>query len=76
MYVLFCTKYETCAFYSIPHVVMGHSTKGEEFGQKNAKNYTTNLDFLNFNFNSEQLTAINHSSRQENLHNNAFVGLL
>ena len=41
-----------------------------------AKNYTTNLDFFNFSFNSEQLTTINHSSRQEHLHNNAFVGLL
>ena len=28
-----------------------------------AKNITTNLDFLNFNFNTEQLSAINHSSR-------------
>ena len=56
---------------------MGHSTKGEEFEQFFfAKNYTTNLDFLNFNFNFEQLTAIKHSSRQVNLHNNAFVGLL
>ena len=32
--------------------------------------------FFNFKFNSEQLTAINHSSRQENLHNNACDGLL
>ena len=57
---------------------MGHSTKGEEFEHFFffAKKYTTNLDFFNFNFNPEQLTAINHSSRQENLHNNAFVGLL
>ena len=56
---------------------MSHSTKLKEFElKKNAKNNTTNLDFLNFNFNSEQLTAIHHSSRQENLHNNACVGLL
>ena len=58
-------------------VVWGHSTKGEEFEQIFfAKNYTTNLDFFYFNFNSEQLTAINHSSRQEHLHNNTFIGLL
>ena len=54
---------------------MGHSTKGEEFGHF-FLNYTTHLDIFNFNFNSEQLTVINHSSSQENLHNNAFVGLL
>ena len=54
-----------------------HSTKVKEFEQfVFAKNNTTNLDFFNSNFNSEQLTAIYHSSRQENLHNNARVGLL
>ena len=54
-----------------------HSTKVKEFEpNKFAKNNTTNLEFLNFNFNSEQLTAIKHSSRQENLHDNACVGLL
>ena len=58
-------------------VYMGHSTKGKEFEQFFlCKNNTTNLDFLNFNFNSEQLTAINHTSRQENLYTHAFVGLL
>ena len=41
-----------------------------------AKNNTTNLDFLDFNFNSEQLTTINHSSKQENSHSNACDGLL
>ena len=57
---------------------MGHSTKGEEFEhiflQKNTQLIW--IFFSNFNFNSEQFTAINHSSRQENLYNNAFVGLL
>ena len=39
---------------------MGHSTKGEELEQFFfAKKYTTDLDFFNFNFNSEQLTAKN-----------------
>ena len=56
---------------------MSHSTKVKEFELFSfAKNNTTNLDFFNFNFNSEQLAAINHSSRQDNLHNNACVGLL
>ena len=55
---------------------MSHSTKVKEFEIKKIKNDTTNMDFLNFNFNSEQLKAINHSSRQENLHNNACAGLL
>ena len=56
---------------------MNHSTKEIEFEQIFfAKKYTNNLDFLNFHFNSEQLTAINHSSRQEKLHNDVFVGLL
>ena len=55
---------------------MSNSTKVKEFELFFfAKNNTTNLDFLNFNFNSEQLTAINHSPRQENLRNNACVGL-
>ena len=39
-----------------------------------AKNNSTNLDFLNFNFNFEQLTAKNHSFTQDSLHNNACVG--
>ena len=56
---------------------MIHSTKVKEFELiVFAKNNITNLDFLNFNFNSEQLTEINKSSRQANLHNNACVGLL
>ena len=54
---------------------MSHSTKVKEFELFLVNNNTTNLDFF-FNFNAEQLTAINHSSRQENLHNNACVGLL
>ena len=41
-----------------------------------ANNNTSYLDFLNFDFNSEQLTTIYHSSRQDNLQNNARVGLL
>ena len=37
----------------------------------------TQLNWIFYrNFNSEQLTAINHSSRQESLHNNACFGLL
>ena len=57
---------------------MSHSTKVKEFELFCfAKNNTTNKDFFfNFNFNSEQLTAINHSSRHENLHYNVCVGLL
>ena len=56
---------------------MGQSTKGEEFEQFFLQKIHNLFGFfLDFNFNSEQLTAINHSSRQENLHNNAFVGLL
>ena len=56
---------------------MSHSTKVKEFQHFFfAKTYTANLDLLNLNFNSEQLTAINHSFRQENLHNNACVELL
>ena len=40
-------------------VFMSHSTKVKEFEiKKNCKNNTTNLDVLNFNFNSEQLKAI------------------
>ena len=55
-----------------------HSTKVKEFELKKCvKNNTTNLDFFfNFNFNSEQLTTLKHSSRQENLHTNTCVGLL
>ena len=56
---------------------MGRSTKDEEFEQLFLQKITQLIRiFLNFNFNSEQLTAIKHSSRQENLHYNAFVGLL
>ena len=56
---------------------MSHSTKAKEFELFFfAKNSTTNLDLKKINSNSEQLTAINHSSRQENLHNNECVGLL
>ena len=55
---------------------MSHSTKVMEFELFFAKSNTTNLDFLDFNLNSEQLTAINHSSRQVNLHDNASVYLL
>ena len=59
------------------YVVTSHSIKVKEFELFFfPKNNTTNLDFLNFNFSSEQLTVIIHSSRQENLHNNACVGLL
>ena len=56
---------------------MSHSTKVKEF-ELNFFAKITQLIwiFLNFNFNSEQLTVANHSSRQENLHNNACVGLL
>ena len=58
-------------------IYMGHSTKVKEFELIFfAKNNTAYLDFVNFNLNSEQLIARNHSSRQENLHNNACVGLL
>ena len=57
--------------------LMSHSTKVKEFKLIFfAKINATNLEFLNFNFNTEQLTAINHSSRQKNSHNNAYVGLL
>ena len=53
-----------------------HSTKVKEFELKDfPKNNTTNLFFSNFNFNSEQLTVINHSSIQDNLHNDARVAL-
>ena len=56
---------------------MSHSTKVKESELVSfAKNNTTYLSFFNFNFNSEQLTAINHSSRQKTVHNNACVGLL
>ena len=56
---------------------MNHSTKVKEF-ELNFLLKRTQLIwiFLNFNFNFEQLTAINYSSRQDNLHNNACVGLL
>ena len=54
---------------------MSHSTKVKEFELFFfAKNNITNLNFFHFGFNSEQVTAINNSSRQENLHNKECVG--
>ena len=54
-----------------------YSTKVKEFELTFfAKKNTTDLEFFNFHFNSKHLTAINHSSKQENLYNNACVGLL
>ena len=41
---------------------MSHSTKVKEFKLFFCNNNKTNLDFVNSNFNSEQLTAIIHSS--------------
>ena len=59
------------------YVYMSHSTKVKEFEQMFLQKLTQLIwMFFNFNFNSEQITAINHSSRQENLHNNACVALL
>ena len=74
-YVLYQTRKKT-TMYSIAD--MSNSTKVKEFELIFFLQKITQLIwiFLNFNFNSEQLTAINHSSRQENLRNNACVGLL
>ena len=59
----------------IKMVQSSHSTKVKEFEIKILQKITQLIwSFFHFDFNSEQLTTINHSSRQENLHNNACVG--
>ena len=54
---------------------VSQSTKVKEF-ELFVFQSASNLNCINFNFNSEQFTAINHSYRQDNLHNTACVGLL